>query len=252
MNPSSETDPRPDWTHLLPREVLHEIMRTLQRGLPPPGTDDPAERAERDRAALAAVVSLLPETAFEGRLAAQAVVADAWGLDCLRLAQERYREFDIARKCKAQASSLMREAKSALRELRRLQSDRGKRAKDEAASGRAEWVAHAVARTMAEVLMEGGVSENDPGSRDRGFETDVGFSEDDFPAGPLTPALSPEAGERGKDGDGLAAKHQRGPVAFPQGEIQAHSQAPMGGQHHVGLAVEQAGQDRGAAGGQAG
>ena len=218
MNPSSETDPRPDWTHLLPREVLHEIMRTLQRGLPPPGTDDPAERAERDRAALAAVVSLLPETAFEGRMAAQAVVADAWGLDCLRLAQERYREFDIARKCKAQASSLMREAKSALRELRRLQSDRGKRAKDEAASGRAEWVAHAVAGTMAEVLAKKNVSENDLDSRDKGSETDVGFSEEDCPAGPLTPALSPDVGEREKDGEkeeaGVAVRQPwRGPAS---------------------------------------
>ena len=223
---ASETDPQPDWAHSLPREVLHEIMRTLQRGLPPPGTDDPAERAERDRAALAAVVSLLPETAFEGRMAAQAVVADAWGLDCLRLAQERYREFDIARKCKAQASSLMREAKSALRELRRLQSDRGKRAKDEAASGRAEWVAHAVAGTMAEVLMEGGVSENDPGSRDRGFETDVGFSGDDFPAGSLTQALSPEAGERGKDGDGVCGSSAVSAPGLPFGREQTKPQRP--------------------------
>ena len=194
MNPSSETDPRPDWTHLLPREVLHEIMRTLQRGLPPPGTDDPAERAERDRAALAAVVSLLPETAFEGRLAAQAVAADAWGLDCLRLAQERYREFDIARKCKAQASSMMREAKSALRELRRLQAAREKREKNEAASGRAAWTEHAVAGMMREALAE--VSDGDVS----GAETGQGFSEEDVPASPLTPAVSPRVGERGAVG----------------------------------------------------
>ena len=196
MEPSSSlpTDPQPDWAHAQPREVFHEVMRVLHSALPPLASGSKAERVERDQAALAAVASLLPETAFEGRLAAQAVAADAWGLDCLRLAQERYREFDIARKCKAQASSMMREAKSALRELRRLQAAREKRDKNEAASGRAAWTEHAVAGMMREALAE--VSDGDVS----GTETGKGFSEEDVPANPLTPAVSPKAGERGAVG----------------------------------------------------
>ena len=50
------------------------------------------------------MASLRPETAAEGQLAAQFV-----------LAGERRRETDVSLKCKAQALSFMREAKSALR-----------------------------------------------------------------------------------------------------------------------------------------
>ena len=118
------TDPQPDWGSLLPREAFYEIMRVLREALPPPASDDPAKSARRDRAAMAGVAALLPGNAAEGRLAAQYVVADAWAMDCLRLAGERRLEFDIARKCRAQATSLMREGKSALRRLERMQAIR--------------------------------------------------------------------------------------------------------------------------------
>ncbi len=159
-------DPQPDWALLLPREAFHQIVFTLRRALPPPVSDDPAELVRRDRAAMAAVASLLPETAAEGRLAAQFVAADAWAMDCLRLAGERKREFEVARKCRAQATSLMREAKGALRALQGLQAARRKIAGDEDAAGRAAWAEHAAVGLMAEGMDDGEEGAKASGSRD--------------------------------------------------------------------------------------
>ncbi len=101
---------------------------------------------------MAGVASLRPETAAEGRLAAQFVAADAWAMDCLRLAGERRLEFEVARKCRAQAMSMMREGKSALRALQRLQAARRAVDGDEAAANRAAWAEHGALRMMAEAL----------------------------------------------------------------------------------------------------
>jgi hypothetical protein len=145
-------DPNPDWARSLPRGAFHEIILVLRGALPPPVTDDPADEARRDRAAMAGVAALRPENAAEGRLAAQFVAADAWAMDCLRLAQEKRREPDIARKCRAQAMGMMREGKSALRMLLRLQAVRQKMAADEEAASRAAWAEHGAAGMMAEAL----------------------------------------------------------------------------------------------------
>ena len=155
--PNASSDPQPDWARLLPREAFAEIILVLRGALPPPGLDDPDEMAwqdwaRRDRAAMAAVAALLPENAAEGRLAARFVVADAWSLDCLRLARERRHEPDVAQKCTAQALSLMRESNSALRLLLRLQAARRLIEKDAAAAGRAAWVEHAAVGSMGEAL----------------------------------------------------------------------------------------------------
>ena len=158
-NPPADPEPapEPDWARLLPRDAFCEIILVLRGALPPPGLDDPdamtwQDWARRDRAAMAAVAALLPENAAEGRLAARFVVADAWSLDCLRLARERRHETDIAQKCRAQAMSLMREGNSALRLLLRLQAARQATAKDAAEAGRAAWVEHAAIGRMGEAL----------------------------------------------------------------------------------------------------
>ncbi|MDR3531283.1 MAG: hypothetical protein P4L90_12125, partial [Rhodopila sp.] len=106
-------DPQTDWALLLPREAFREVMRVLRGSLPLLDDDAPEGWGRQDRAAMAAVASLRPENAAEGQLAAQFVLAEAWAADCLRLAGERRREMAIALKCKAQALSFMREAKSA-------------------------------------------------------------------------------------------------------------------------------------------
>ena len=141
-----------DFSLLLPREAFQEILRTLRGCLPPPEGDLPAVWERRDRVAMAKAAALRPETAAEGEMAAQFVAAAAGAMDCLRLAVERRLEFHIARKCRAQAASLMRESKSALRLLLRLQAERAAFATDTEAADRAAWAEHA-----AFGLMEGGL-----------------------------------------------------------------------------------------------
>ena len=68
-------DPQPDLARLLPREAFGEIIVILRGALPPPTSEEPAAQVRRDRAAMAAVASLRPENAAEGRLAAQFVAA---------------------------------------------------------------------------------------------------------------------------------------------------------------------------------
>ncbi|MDR3530724.1 MAG: hypothetical protein P4L90_09250, partial [Rhodopila sp.] len=127
-------------------------MRVL-RGSLPLLDDDAAEGwGRQDRAAMAAVAALRPANAAEGQLAAQFVLAEAWAADCLRLAGERRREMAIALKCKAQALSFMREAKSAWRLLLKAQAERMAIEKDAEAASRAEWAEHAVVGMMAEGL----------------------------------------------------------------------------------------------------
>ena len=152
-----QTAAEPNWARLLPRDAFAEIILVLRGALPPPGLDDPdamtpQDWARRDRAAMAAVAALQPENAAEGRLAARFVVADAWSLDCLRLARERQREPDIAQKCKAQAMSLMRESNRAMSLLLRLQAARRLIENDAAEADRAAWVEHGARVTMGQAL----------------------------------------------------------------------------------------------------
>ncbi len=150
-------DPQTDWAQLLPREAFREVIRILHGSLPLPDGDAPEDWGRQDRAAMAAVASLRPENAAEGQLAAQFVLAEAWAADCLRLAGERRREMAIALKCKAQALSFMREAKSAWRLLLKAQAERRALEKDPDAASRAEWAEHAVVGMMAEALVADGV-----------------------------------------------------------------------------------------------
>ncbi|MDR3529006.1 MAG: hypothetical protein P4L90_00410, partial [Rhodopila sp.] len=136
---NSSADAQPDWALLLPREAFREVIRVLRGSMPMPGEDAPEDWGRQDRAAMAAVASLRPETAAEGRMAAQFVLAEAWAADCLRLAGERRRETGVALKCKAQALSFMREAKSAWRLLGKAQAERRALEKDPDAASRAEW-----------------------------------------------------------------------------------------------------------------
>ena len=149
---NSPADPQPDWAQLLPREAFREVIRVLRGCMPLPDADGPEAWGRQDRAAMAAVAALRPENAAEGQLAAQFVLAEAWAADCLRLAGERRRETGIALKCKAQALSFMREAKSAWRLLLKAQAERRALEKDAEALGRAEWAEHAALGMMAEGL----------------------------------------------------------------------------------------------------
>ena len=151
---NSSADPQPDWAVLLPREAFREVIRVLRGSMPLPDTDGPEEWGRQDRAAMAAVAALRPENAAEGQLAAQFVLAEAWA---------RRRETGVSLKCKAQALSFMREAKSAWRLLLKAQAERMALEKDAEAASRAEWAEHAALGMMAEGLAaeEAGSCEKD-------------------------------------------------------------------------------------------
>ncbi len=182
----------------LPREVYYEIMFTLRRSLPPPAAGGADARARRDRAALRAVAALRPADAAEGRLAAQFVAADAWAHDCLRLAGEKWREPGIAAKCRAQSLGMLREAKSSMRMLLRLQAARAKREIDTAAESAACWIEHGVIRMMEPALAEpdetvdadvatqpAPVSEKDRPSQPTRAETEMRLPASAAPPGPV-------------------------------------------------------------------
>ena len=145
-------DPQTDLALLLPRDAFYQVMLILRGALPPPGSGKPEDWVRRDRAAMAAVVALRPINAAEGRLAAQFVMADCWAADCLREAAERRPEMKAARQCLAGALSFLRESKSSLKALVKLQAERQVLDKDEAASDRAAWTEHGIASMMNDAL----------------------------------------------------------------------------------------------------
>ena len=67
----------------LPPTIARHTVFLLMESLPPPLTDTPEERAARDEAAIASLAVLNPGDAYEARLAARAVAADARATECL-------------------------------------------------------------------------------------------------------------------------------------------------------------------------
>src|SRR5438105_3887030 len=116
-------------------DAYYHLIRTLCLTLPPPPGAEPGPKdfAGRNHAAVARVAALVPANAAEADLAALFVAASEQWKDCLRLAQQPETTPQMAAKCRAQALSMMREAKSALRLLLRLQEARQKRDADNAA-----------------------------------------------------------------------------------------------------------------------
>jgi hypothetical protein len=136
----------------LPVDAYYHLVRTLCLALPPPPSDNPEHLLQRNHAAIAGVAALCPVNAAEASLAADFVAASEQGRDCLRLAQLPETTPDIALKCRAQALRMMREAKSALRLLLKLQEARGKREADNAGCDRAAWSEHCAIALMEEAL----------------------------------------------------------------------------------------------------
>ena len=194
MDPLHNTASAPlDCVASLSREAFLEITRRLHGALPwpdvneadicamdacetglcEPGICDSGGQAKRDLGAIAAVAAMLPANAVEGRLAVQFVLADAWSVDCMRLAFERHRETKVAHNCRAQAASLMREARSSLRFLQKMQAERRKLEADQTEADRAAQLEHAVAATMQEALAPASQAKAKPAPR-AGAETGSG------------------------------------------------------------------------------
>lgn len=110
----------------LPTQLTCELFASLCGLLPPPSEDTPEAHAARDELAKSSVASLLPETAFEANLAADIVAAQAYARHCLRLAALFPQDPWEARRCIAQASAMLRHARSGLAALQRTQALREK------------------------------------------------------------------------------------------------------------------------------
>ena len=132
----------PDPALVLPSSIYYQIVHTLGGLLPAPVTDTPEALAHRDNAAIAHVASLLPGNADEAHLAARVAAADAYAMDCLRLAHDCRVAPMLFLKCTAQATSMMREARGARTQLMRIQAERRKREADNATRDQAAWIEH--------------------------------------------------------------------------------------------------------------
>ena len=110
----------------LPPAIARHTIFLLLESLPPPLSDIPEERAARDEAAIASLAVLKPGDAFEARLAARAVAADARATECLRLASAPKMPLDRVDQCVRQANAMMRASAAALRSLQAMQAAREK------------------------------------------------------------------------------------------------------------------------------
>jgi hypothetical protein len=106
--------------------VARVTLYRLRASLPPFPDATPEETEEFVQEAVAAIAALYPNDAYEARLAVRFVAADCQATECLRLANQPDLDPATARRCRAQATSMMRESKGALLILRRDQATREK------------------------------------------------------------------------------------------------------------------------------
>jgi hypothetical protein len=120
--------PHTDLFPQLPPAIARHTLFLLLESLPPPLSHTPEERAARDEAAIVSLAVLNPADAFEARLAARAVAADAHATECLRLASVPSTQPDRADRYRAQANAMMRASTTAQRSLSAMQAAREKAA----------------------------------------------------------------------------------------------------------------------------
>jgi hypothetical protein len=130
--------------HTLPNlsgSIAREVFATLCRSLPAPIPDTPEARASRDDVAMAAVAELHPTNAFEAKLAADIVLAEAHYADSLRQAGEYRGDLAAINRCRALAMGMLRQMRGLLRDYQRMQAARDKAlaAMHPAAMERAGW-----------------------------------------------------------------------------------------------------------------
>ncbi len=106
------------------------IYADLQRYLPPGGDNSPEGIELHNQRAMTVVAHLLPEDAAEADVAVQIVAAQIHARDALRAAVCAAQDPAEVRRCRAQASSMMRQADSGIRTLLRLQAERTKSEKE--------------------------------------------------------------------------------------------------------------------------
>jgi hypothetical protein len=125
----------------LPDAIAREVFATLCASLPAPITATPDAGASRDDVAIAAVAALHPTNAFEAKLAAAIVLAEAHYADSLRQAAEYRDDLATTCRCRSQAMAMLRQMRALLRDYQRMQAERDKAlaAMHPAAMERAGW-----------------------------------------------------------------------------------------------------------------
>jgi hypothetical protein len=109
---------------LLSRTALNEYYVQIGNGLPPPVNPTPELRQRRFTTAVETFNDLRPGTAYEALLAVKVVLCGAHGIDALREAGVYREDFAKMTRCRAQASSMMREERAAKRKLEQEQKVR--------------------------------------------------------------------------------------------------------------------------------
>jgi hypothetical protein len=106
------------------------------------------------QAAIARIAALCPANAAEADIAAAYVAASEQWKECLRLAQQPEMSLLGAIKCRAQASSMMRQSQSALRLLLRMQAARQNTEANPETRDRAASTGHCALNLLADALSE--------------------------------------------------------------------------------------------------
>jgi hypothetical protein len=148
------TPDRPTLAGDLPANTYHYLLHTLRKCVPSSPTDSLEDLARRDHALIACIAALQPANAAEADIAALYVAASEQAKDSLRLIQNPDASFYCIEKCRAQAASMMRQARGNLSLLLRMQATRRKTEADNEARDRAAWAEHCAAKLMTEALSE--------------------------------------------------------------------------------------------------
>jgi hypothetical protein len=110
----------------LPDSITREVFATLCGSLPPALTETPEARASRDDVAIASVAALHPTNAFEAKLAADIVLAEAHYAASLRQAGEHRGDLAATSRCRTLAMGMLRQMRGLLRDYQRMQAERDK------------------------------------------------------------------------------------------------------------------------------
>jgi hypothetical protein len=191
---------RPDPAEQLQREVYLQTVDTLRRAMPPPLDASPETLLRSHRVAIAKVAAMVPASAQEADLAANAVAASTHAADCLRLAVAHASDLKLAGQLRAQAASMGRESRGYCTALLRMQAARQKRESNDKTCDSATWAEHISLGLMKKAL-------------------------DILPELPL-PATEPDRPPGAPPESPLAAVAERPPATTPEPPLTAEPEQP--------------------------
>ena len=132
-----------DLIEQLPKAVYRSIIADIHALIPPPFLTDPELIAERVRAAIEEIATMVPVNADEANIALRVVIAEAHAKECTRHARMYFNDTALLLKCEAQANHCQRTANAARALLLRVQSARHKREANRTTCDQDAWTIHA-------------------------------------------------------------------------------------------------------------